>query len=100
MHRLSAQPHIAQVDSGELFEENNTPLAPEVIESLTNFCSKYRETKNEQAIYFRAGINSNPMEAVKILCDVPEQYYRDRNIQPWFTIRIKNFVVHVGEHKS
>jgi hypothetical protein len=38
-----------------------------------------------QAIYVRAGINSNPMEAVKTLCDIPERYYIERDIQPWFT---------------
>lgn len=38
-----------------------------------------------QAIYVSAGINSNPMEAVKTLCDIPERYYTERDIQPWFT---------------
>ncbi|WP_404789461.1 hypothetical protein [Altericista sp. CCNU0014] len=37
-----------------------------------------------QAIYLRAGIDNNPMEAVKELCNIPEQYYAERNIQPWF----------------
>jgi hypothetical protein len=38
-----------------------------------------------QAIYIKAGIGNNPLEAVKVLCNIPERYYWDRNIQPWFT---------------
>ncbi len=38
-----------------------------------------------QAIYISAGIKNNPMRAVEALCEIPQAYYEERNIQPWFT---------------
>ena len=38
-----------------------------------------------QAIYLSAGIDNKPLQSVKTLCEIPESYFENRTVQPWFT---------------
>ena len=62
-------------------EEFNTPLG--------GFADKrckqaLYEVKYAYAIHIKANKEQNLLEAVEILCDLPEQYYQENEHKPWF----------------
>ena len=52
---------------------------------LTEACAAIlHDLEYNYAIYIEAGDNNQPLNAVKRLCRIPESYYQENNIRPWF----------------
>ena len=63
-------------------EEFNTPLGGFADEKCKQTLYKVQYV---YAIHIKATKENNLLEAVKMLCELPEQFYQNRKHKPWFT---------------
>ena len=55
-------------------------------ESLPESCRQILyDLQYDQAIYLSAGIDNTPLRSVKILCEIPPEYFQGSLVKPWFS---------------